>query len=312
MTNGTLPAIIWMPVPDDYIFPAYDGNTPKWIVLHKTAGMQSAQEVAAYFANRQQNPEKNSSHYIIGQDGAIVQCVSEDDGAGANCCLDQGAPFLPQNINLNLLTISIEHVDPALDNSTPLTPAQQQSSFALIAAICQRHNIPISHGDASGGIIGHFEIDSINRARCPGNYPWSQLWAFLGGEMIPQGWTDDGATLTAPNGVKVVRGFRDFVIANNWDPMNYPLEPEHAQQPLELSNPALGNGTQQVFRWSVLEWTPARGVFLAWGGAELLALRAAIAAQPANPDQQKIAAAQSTLHAIIAGATAVLSDLGVS
>jgi N-acetyl-anhydromuramyl-L-alanine amidase AmpD len=161
-----------------------ESNRPKWIVIHKTAGFHTAQEVAAYFAT---NAEMTSTHYVIGQDGTVVQCVREQDGAGGNCCLEPGhAPFLPTDVNLNLLTISIEHVDPTPDNSTPLTPAQKEASFRLIADICQRHGIPARHGDAAGGIIGHFELDPLSRARCPGNYPWSDLWAFLaeGGFML--------------------------------------------------------------------------------------------------------------------------------
>jgi hypothetical protein len=179
------PGAIWMPVPDENVFPGYWGHKPLWICLHKTAGFHTAQEVASFF---QTASDKRSAHFIVGMDGTIVQTVSLDAGAGANCCLESGhAPFLPTDINLNLLTISIEHVDPALDNSTPLTDAQKQASFALIKGICERHNIPMRKGDASGGIVGHADIAPVNRARCPGNYPWDELFAYLnngGLEMI--------------------------------------------------------------------------------------------------------------------------------
>src|SRR5579872_5645868 len=92
--------------------------------------------------------------------------------------------------------------------------------------------------------------------------------------VVPPGWRDDGATLTAPNGHRVVRGFREYVLANHWHPANMPLQEEQGRDPLEESNPALGSGTQQVFNWTILEWTPARGVFVAWVGQELLRLRA--------------------------------------
>ena len=102
---------------------------------------------------------------------------------------------------------------------------------------------------------------------------------------IPNGWHDDGTTLTAPNGIHVVKGFRQFVLANNWNEQNYPLEEEHGQNPLEISNTSLGSGTQQVFRWTTLEWTASRGVFVAWVGQELLALRGLMAAlQPKISD----------------------------
>lgn len=104
---------------------------------------------------------------------------------------------------------------------------------------------------------------------------------------IPSGWKDDGTTLTAPNGVKVVKGFRTHVLNSAWDPNNYPLEEEHEMGQLEVSNPALGSGTQQAFRMNVLEWTSARGVFGMWTGQELLALRKEIELLKAQPNQRQ-------------------------
>lgn len=154
-----------------------DQNDHKWLVVHKTAGFHTAQQVAEFFAT---DANEASTHYVVGQDGAIVQCVLEKDGAGGNCCLFPGhAAYLPTGVNMNKHTISIEHVDPATDNSTPVTAAQKAASFKLIADICKRHNIPMRSGDAAGGIIGHRDIDPVNRARCPGNYPWTELWAYL-------------------------------------------------------------------------------------------------------------------------------------
>ena len=98
--------------------------------------------------------------------------------------------------------------------------------------------------------------------------PWQSS-----GDGGPTGWHDDGTTLTAPNQKVVVKGFRQYVLDHGWDPANLPLENEHEQTPLEVSNPALGGGSQQAFRWKVLEWTPARGVTEMWVGQELLGLR---------------------------------------
>lgn len=92
---------------------------------------------------------------------------------------------------------------------------------------------------------------------------------------VPTGWKDDGKILTAPNGIQIREGFRNFVLANNWATDNIPLAAEQASNPVEISNPALGAGTRQVFRKTVLEWTSAHGVFVAWVGQELLAVIAA-------------------------------------
>ena len=102
---------------------------------------------------------------------------------------------------------------------------------------------------------------------------YRELSSSRGPTGVPQGWSDDGTSLKAPNGLAVVKGFRQYVLDHNWEPANLPLENEHEQTPLEVSNPALGGGSQQSFRWTVLEWTPARGVFEMWTGQEILGLR---------------------------------------
>ena len=91
---------------------------------------------------------------------------------------------------------------------------------------------------------------------------------------IPAGWKDDGKTLTAPNGIAVVSGFRDYILSHNWDAGDLPVAVEAARSPLEISDPALGSGTFQCFYWIMLEWTQARGVFVAYVGKELAATRA--------------------------------------
>src|SRR5262249_16615981 len=118
-------------------------------------------------------------------------------------------------------------------------------------------------------------------------YPWNDLWTYLnGGNMsgVPQGWLDDGVTLTAPNGHKVVLGFRDHVLSNNWNPDNWPLGEEYGTHQLELSNPALGPVDQQGFRWSMLGYSTSRGVFEEWTGQEIIALRTALARVEAQSD----------------------------
>ena len=95
--------------------------------------------------------------------------------------------------------------------------------------------------------------------------------------VIPSGWRDDGMTLTAPNGNRVVLGFRRYVLTRSWDAINVPLQEENGRSPLEEANPSLGAGTQQIFTRTMLEWTPKRGVFEGWMGPELLQLRADLA-----------------------------------
>lgn len=126
----------------------------------------------------------------------------------------------------------------------------------------------------------------IGRAVTKSNSEWSTLlrgsvlWVLTEIEVpvpavspVPVGWRDDGTTLTAPNGVHVVLGFRQWVLSHSWEKDNYPITVECPLNPLEYSNVALGSGSQQLFRWKVLEYTKERGVFEAYCGPELLYLR---------------------------------------
>jgi hypothetical protein len=254
------------------------GYSIKYLVLHGTAGGNSAQGVGEYFKSTIGGANPVSSHLIIDQQGNVVQGVPMSLAAFANGVITNGhAAYLPDpSINPNLYTASIEFVKPSTDNSDALAPIQQQVGFEVIKCICDTYDIPKRAGDANGGIIKHADIDPINRSRCPGTLDWNALWAYLanGGNTmnIPQGWTDDGTTLKGPDGTPVVLGFRQHVLdpKNNWDPANVPLEPEQHKIILEQSNPSLGAGQRQRFRWATLEYTPKMGVFEAWTGPELL------------------------------------------
>jgi N-acetyl-anhydromuramyl-L-alanine amidase AmpD len=159
--------------PSPFHWNGREGYKPRWIILHGTAGPGAV----SWF----QNPQSNvSANYVVERDGSVVCCVEEEHAAWGNGVLTKGhASFWDERINPNLVTISIEHTKLTNDNSDRLTTAQQNASFALIQDICLRHAIPGKEADAQGGITGHYSLDPINRSRCPGPYPWNELWAFL-------------------------------------------------------------------------------------------------------------------------------------
>lgn len=166
---------------------------PRWIIVHGTAGFTTAQQVADFFVD---NTPPTSTHYVVGRDGAVVQCVRETSAAWGNGGISGPAgassytahtgqhdawwDSVPDH-NPNTATFSIEHVKPTDDNSDLITPAQQAASFALIKHLCDAHGIPARAADASGGVTGHFSMDPVNRSDCPGPYPWDALWAYLQG-----------------------------------------------------------------------------------------------------------------------------------
>jgi N-acetyl-anhydromuramyl-L-alanine amidase AmpD len=145
------------------------------LVIHKTGGGDgTAEGTASYF----QTGTDKSAHFVVGQNGTVVQCVHLVDGAGANCCADDSHnawwnPLIAKYTNLNLCTISIEHCDQSTSNSTPLTSAQKASSFKLIKWLVDQYGFDI-----------HNEIrphNSIDATICPGNFPWNEMISYLQG-----------------------------------------------------------------------------------------------------------------------------------
>jgi N-acetyl-anhydromuramyl-L-alanine amidase AmpD len=190
------PGVTW--IPNNNFFLDRDGEKPRYVIIHGTAGDTSAVGIANYFESTQNTANPVTSTYIIGTAGEIAQAVLEKDGAWANGALTPGhAPFwdaacgginpstgLP-NINPNNITISIECCKASSDNSDALTAPQQASLLKLVNDICVRNNIPKKVADANGGITGHFSLDPVNRSNCPGTMNWNALWSYLKAPTTP-------------------------------------------------------------------------------------------------------------------------------
>lgn len=109
------------------------------------------------------------------------------------------------------MTISIEHVKPSTDNSDLITAAQAAASFNLIKNIIARHpGIRMAYANTAGGITGHFSMSPQSRERCPGPYPWEQLFNDLNGSGQPTCMgtvTADTLNIrTAPNSGSIIVG----------------------------------------------------------------------------------------------------------
>ncbi|MBX3086006.1 MAG: N-acetylmuramoyl-L-alanine amidase [Anaerolineae bacterium] len=96
---------------------------------------------------------KTSAHYIVGQDGEIVQMVREEDTAHhAN--------------SANSNSIGIEHV--AIADKLYPTDAEYCASAALVNWLCNQYGIPMDRQH----ILGHSEADSkTDHKKCP-NSVW--------------------------------------------------------------------------------------------------------------------------------------------
>lgn len=158
-----------------------NGEQVKAICFHGTGSPQNPlqpglDDIDGVFANPNYQA---STHFAIGRDGSIHQYVDVHNAAWGNGVINNPNLTIPwikecveKGINPNNRTISIETKNDG-SNSLPLTDIQYQALVWLVRGLlAQFPNIPID----KTGFIGHRDIDSVNRARCPGpNFPMDKL-----------------------------------------------------------------------------------------------------------------------------------------
>jgi len=163
-----MPTIEWLPSPN--FSTGRNGRTPIAIVDHITSGNFPG------CLEWMQNPiSKASAHYLVTKTGRIIQMVKEGDRAWHGGIVNHPNWTLYDGYNPNNYTIGIEHEGMPGDG---LTEPQYQSSLWLHKFLGEKYGIPID----TDHIIGHYRIDSVDRANCPGSgFPWERLFKDLKG-----------------------------------------------------------------------------------------------------------------------------------
>jgi len=151
----------------------------------------------------------------------------------------------------------------------------------------------------------------------------NQIWRLEKAMPQPQGWHDDGSTLTAPNGEKVVLGFRSHIMAApTWDTGNQPQEAEYHADQVLLHNASVGAGQRQCFRDTMLWYTDKQGVVeepylgleidAAYKRIATLEAQVAQAPKPTVNTSVNVSDAITQIHSIEVAETTALKDLGAS
>jgi len=151
------------------------------LILHYT-GMPAAPAALAHLADPA--PADNapvSAHYVVAEDGAIVQMVAESARAW-----HAGLSYWRGERDINSRSIGIEIVNPGIiplangEESQPLyPPAQIEAVIKLCRFICRRYHI------AARNVLGHSDI-APERKTDPGQaFPWQQLAAAGIGHYVP-------------------------------------------------------------------------------------------------------------------------------
>jgi hypothetical protein len=177
--------------------------------------------------------------------------------------------------------------------SLPYNEEGVYSHFVALGGIDTDLGCLVGNGDDVNALGGH----GIIPCRW---YGWNQLAAAEINGMIaiekvstvvssnvPTGWKDDGKTLVAPNGVPVVKGFCEYIMARSWDANNWPLAAEQVitSGSIEPGNATIGLGSRQDFRLTALGWTESRNVYVIYAGQDIRALEQQLAAANAHVTQ---------------------------
>ena len=131
--------------PNAYSRPQRALNKVNYIVVHYTANPGStAKQNRDYFEKLKDSHEtKASSHFVIGIDGKVVQCIPLTEISYASN-------------ERNVDSISIENCHPSADGK--FSDKTYKKLVEMCAWLCLRYNLPVDH------IIRHYDVTGKN---CP-------------------------------------------------------------------------------------------------------------------------------------------------
>jgi len=149
--------IIQNPLP--YFNERAEGKTPKYLVMHYTDQLSSADTLKIL------NEKKLSAHYLLDEDGTILQLVDEKNRAW-----HAGVSYWHEETDMNSSSIGIEIQNPGHSNGYRSFPkAQVKALIELSKDIMKRNNIPAKN------VIAHSDI-APDRKKDPGElFPWKLL-----------------------------------------------------------------------------------------------------------------------------------------
>lgn len=137
----------------------YNERRPTLIVIHYTEQDSVAQSLRTL--RTRNSGGRVSAHYLIGDDGALYQLVSDEHRAW-----HAGAGSWGTISNVNSASIGIE-----LDNDgrEPFSDAQIAALLRLLDDLCTRHGIPRTH------VIGHADMAPPRKIDPGALFPWKRL-----------------------------------------------------------------------------------------------------------------------------------------
>jgi len=148
--EGAPPIDVQLLTPNEYSRPQIELDKIDGIVIHYLANpMSSAQANRNYFENlKDTHTTKASSHFVIGLEGEIIQCIPTTEIA-----------YTSNDRNAD--TLSIENAHP--DETGKFTEATYESLVELTGWLCWRHGLDssdvIRHHDVTGKICPKYFVE---------------------------------------------------------------------------------------------------------------------------------------------------------
>ena len=185
----TRPAIVWKGAHPSNIRAGRGGAVPEALTIHTMAGTLAGCDSwfntfphIVRINGRDVDVGPASAHFGVGRNGEVHQYVKLEDQAIANGAEAGATAWLVRenpNVNMNAVTISIEHDD--LGRAELPTVAQLEASARLAAWLWETAILPSGATNLAldrNHIIRHSEFAPRSRANCPG-WPEAMLTSYI-------------------------------------------------------------------------------------------------------------------------------------
>jgi N-acetylmuramoyl-L-alanine amidase len=138
-------------------------DRPDILLLHYT-GMPTAEGAQAWLCNIE---SQVSSHYLVHEDGRVVQMVPE-----ARRAWHAGKSVWGGDTDINSRSIGIEIANPGHPGGLPDFPDRQIEALIELCRDCvERHQIPAER------VLAHSDVAPIRKVDPGENFPWGKLAA---------------------------------------------------------------------------------------------------------------------------------------
>ncbi|HJW80537.1 MAG TPA: N-acetylmuramoyl-L-alanine amidase [Beijerinckiaceae bacterium] len=176
-----------------------ESRRPDILLLHYT-GMSDENEALLWLTVP---PSRVSAHYLVFEDGGIVQMVPE-----ARRAWHAGVSSWGGVADVNSRSIGIEIANPGHEGGLPPYPAMQ---IERVIALC--HDIVRRHGIRPDLVLAHSDV-APTRKEDPGElFPWQELHDAGVGHWVEPAPLADGPVLAPGDGGSAVAGLQTSFVA---------------------------------------------------------------------------------------------------